>query len=43
MRLDTGEMVKEEAMTAVAECQTHMFAAFNDFQDFMRLQEDLYA
>lgn len=37
IRLDTGEVVREEAMTA-AECQTHMFAAYMDFENFMKSQ-----
>jgi hypothetical protein len=40
VRLDTGEVVKEEAMTA-AECQTHMFAAYTEFENFMKDQSDL--
>lgn len=39
VRLDTGEMVKEEAMTP-AECQTHIFAAYSDFETFMKGQQD---
>lgn len=37
IRLDTGEVVREEAMTA-AECQTHMFAAYTEFENFMKSQ-----
>lgn len=37
VRLDTGEVVREEAMTP-AECQTHMFAAYTEFENFMKAQ-----
>ncbi len=35
VRMDTGEVVKEEAMTP-AECQMHMFAAYSAFEEFMK-------
>jgi hypothetical protein len=36
-RLDTGEVVKEEAMSA-AECQLHMFGSVAEFERYMREQ-----
>ena len=38
VRCDTGEVVKEEPMTA-GECQLHLWAAQQDFEKFMREQE----
>jgi hypothetical protein len=37
IRLDTGEIVKEEPMTA-AECQLHLFGSSVEFEEFMRGQ-----
>ncbi len=37
VRMDTGEVVREEAMTA-AECQLNMFAAQQEFERFMQEQ-----
>ena len=38
IRIDTGEVVKEVAMSA-EECQMHMFSSQVEFEAFMRAQE----